>query len=323
MSILIVDDLLFNLKHLEALLNYEGYQDILTAQSAVEAYKILEQNSSSGAQDIDLILMDIIMPDINGIEACRTIKSNELIADISIIMITATTEKKEVELAFSAGAMDYITKPFDRIELIARVRSALRLKHEIDWRKARESQLEEVTLQLKELNETLRKISFRDGLTGIANRRYFDEIYQKEFQRAKRNKTSLLLIMLDIDYFKLYNDSYGHLQGDDCLKLIAITIKNTLKRSSDFVARYGGEEFIVILPDTNKEGGILKAEEIRLAVETLRIPHLASKCCDIVTVSLGVASMEPGKDISPEMLIQQADSALYLSKETGRNKVSS
>lgn len=321
MSILIVDDTLFNLKHLQALLQSEGYLDILIAQSANEAYHILEEGNSTGIKDIDLILLDIVMPDINGIEACRTIKSNQLASDIPIIMVTATTDKEELELAFSSGAMDFITKPFEKTELIARVRSALRLKHEIDWRKAQEAELETLTIKLEIANETLRNLSLKDGLTGIANRRYFDEIYQNEYERAKRNNTNLSLVMLDIDYFKLYNDTYGHLQGDGCLKLIAHAFKDTLKRASDFVARYGGEEFVVVLPETDRQGGFSVAEEIRVAVEVLQIPHLTSKCSDIVTISLGVGCMEPGVDILPEDLILQADAALYLAKKTGRNKV--
>ncbi|MHB8125216.1 MAG: diguanylate cyclase [Desulfitobacteriaceae bacterium] len=322
MSILIVDDTLFSLKLIQTLLKFEGYSDILTAQSATEAYRILEQQNSAGVLSIDLILMDIIMPDINGIEACRTIKSNELTVDIPIIMVTATTDKKELKMAFSAGAMDYIIKPFDEIELIARVRSALRLKHEIDWRKAQEFELFEVTRQLEKSNETLRNLSLRDGLTGVANRRHFDEVSHNEYGRAKRNNTYLSLVMLDIDFFKLYNDTYGHLQGDDCLKIVALTVEKTLKRSGDFVARYGGEEFVVILPEINIQGAFSVAEEIRVAIEGLRIPHSASKCMEIVTVSLGVSCMETGDDVSLDELIQRADQALYWSKKTGRNKVS-
>ncbi|TGE34369.1 response regulator [Desulfosporosinus sp. Sb-LF] len=322
MSILIVDDSLDSQHLIQVFLKSGGYTDILTAQSAEAAYQYLDKRSCCGNQTLDLILMDIVMPDVDGIEACQVIKKNEAAVDIPIIMVTAKTEKEELQLAFSAGAMDYITKPLDKIELLTRVRSALKLKHETDRRKARELELLEVTRQLEAANKTLRHRSLSDGLTGVANRRHFDEVLLNELGRSKRDKHPLSFVMLDIDFFKLYNDTYGHLQGDDCLRKVALAAQNTLKRTGDFLARYGGEEFAVILPNTDSEGALTLANEIRLAIENLRIPHSASKCKDIVTISLGVATLHPGEDITHEELIKLADQALYLSKESGRNKVS-
>jgi diguanylate cyclase (GGDEF) domain len=306
----------------QALLESGGYTDILIAQSATEAYQFLDQWSVNGKETIDLILMDIIMPDVDGIEACRMIKQNKATLDIPIIMVTSKTEKEALQLAFSVGAMDYITKPLDNIELLARVRSAIKLKKEIDSRKARESKLLEVTRQLETVNKTLLQLSSRDGLTGVANRRHFDEELADELSRAKREKTPLSLLMLDIDFFKLYNDTYGHYQGDDCLRMVALTAQNAIKRPGDSIARYGGEEFSVILPNTNLAGACAVAEKIRVDIENLKIPHIASNDKNIVTVSLGISNFSPGDDLLPADLIKQADHALYQSKKTGRNRVS-
>ncbi|TGE30978.1 diguanylate cyclase [Desulfosporosinus sp. Sb-LF] len=322
MSILIVDDSLHSQRMNQALLESGGYTDILVAQSATEAYQFLDQLSVDGKVTIDLILMDIIMPDVDGIEACRMIKQNEDTFDIPIIMVTSKTEKEELQLAFSVGAMDYITKPLDNIELLARVRSAIKLKKETDCRKARELSLLEVTRQLETVNKTLQLLSSIDGLTGVANRRHFDEELADELSRAKREKTPLSLLLLDIDFFKLYNDTYGHFQGDDCLRMVALTAQNAIKRPGDSLARYGGEEFSVILPNTNSAGAFAVAEQIRVAIENLQIPHVTSKCKNLVTVSLGVGSFKPGDDILPADLIKWADHALYQSKKTGRNRVS-
>lgn len=321
MAILIVDDSSFSLKVMQEYLRSEGYKDILTAKSAAEAFQILETYPPDNC-NISLILMDLVMQDMNGIDACRKIKENTRTEDIPVIIVTACLEKEELKRAFSAGAVDYITKPFNRIELLARVHSALKLKHETDCRKERESALLEITSQLETINETLRKLTFRDGLTGVANRRYFDETFTSEFGRAKRQSSALSIIMLDVDYFKLYNDTYGHLQGDDCLKLISLAIQGSLKRPGDFVARYGGEEFIIVLPETDLKNAVLLAEKLRSSIEDLRIPHTSSLCHDVVTVSIGISCLEPKSDLSMEELLYYADKALYHSKENGRNRAS-
>jgi response regulator receiver modulated diguanylate cyclase len=320
-SILVVDDSIDSLRLIQVFLKSAGYTDVITVQSAGEAYEILAKPSEVGAVNIDLILMDIIMPDIDGIKACRTIKKNGLAVDVPVIMVTAKTEKENLQLAFSVGAIDYITKPIDKIELLARVHSALRLKHEMDRRKARELELLEVTRQLEEANEILRNLSLLDGLTGIANRRHFDEILYLEYGRAKRNQTCLTLGLVDIDFFKAYNDSYGHLKGDDCLKMVALALKRTLKRHGDFIARYGGEEFAVILPDTGPQGAKAFAQIMIRAIQDLRIEHCDSPCSEFVSVSIGIITMEPPSDYLPEGLICLADKALYQAKKSGRNKV--
>lgn len=322
MAIVIVDDTIFGSEVIRSFLVSAGYLDVITLKSARELYQLVDGYSERGILEIDLILMDIVMPEVDGIEACQNVKQRKWLEDVPVIMVTATTEKHDLRLAFSAGAMDYIKKPLDRVELLARVRSALRLKHETFRRKARESELLEVTRQLKAANERLKNLSFLDGLTGIANRRHFDQGLLQESRRAERDNTSLSLIMLDIDYFKAFNDTYGHLKGDDCLKTVASILKQTLKRPGDFSARYGGEEFAVVLPNTDDIGAAIIAEELRVGIERANIAHINSLCADYVTVSLGVVTRFSGQADKPEDLILAADRALYRSKHEGRNRVS-
>lgn len=322
MAIVIVDDTTFGLEVIKAFLMKAGYTDVITAKSARELYQLVDGYSDRGIVEIDLILMDIVMPEVDGIEACRNIKKREWLADVPVIMVTATTEKDSLQQAFSAGAMDFIKKPLERVELLSRVRSALRLKHETARRKARETELLEVTHQLQEANERLQSLSFLDGLTGIANRRHFDQELLQECRRAQREGIALSLIMIDIDYFKAFNDTYGHLKGDDCLKTVANILKKTLKRPGDFVARYGGEEFAVVLPNTEHEGAAIVAEELRANIERECIAHLNSLCANYVTVSLGVVTRFSEQAETPADLILAADRALYRSKHEGRNRVS-
>jgi len=174
--------------------------------------------------------------------------------------------------------------------------------------------------RLKKLNHELQKVSNLDGLTQIANRRKFDNTLQQEWKRLYREKGMVSLILSDIDFFKRYNDTYGHLAGDECLHTVAQAIQNQVKRPTDLVARYGGEEFAVILPNTSSQGAAFLAEKIRIAVMDLKIPHSRSEACGHVTLSLGASNLMPDDSCSPEMLINIADSALYLAKELGRNQ---
>jgi len=171
-------------------------------------------------------------------------------------------------------------------------------------------------------NERLKSLSFLDGLTGIANRRHFDHELLRETRRAKREKKPLSLIIIDIDYFKAFNDTYGHLKGDDCLKTVTSTLRKTLKRPGNFPARYGGEEFAVLLPNTDDEGAVIIAENLRTSIESAGIEHINSLCSDYVTVSLGVVTRFPEQTELPDDLISAADRALYRSKHEGRNRVS-
>jgi len=326
MSILIVDDSRFNLLLLKTILQEAGFSDILTATSAAEAFRILGmddgvQENQTAMTNIELILMDVVMPEIDGIEACRRIKGHERGEDLPVIIVTANTEISVLESAFAAGATDYITKPLNKIELLARIRNALALKREMDRRKQREKELLEVTRKLEEANRKLKQLSTQDGLTGIANRRQFNQYLAIEWARAARGKFSLSLILIDIDSFKLYNDHYGHLAGDSCLIKVAHVLQNTVKRPTDLVARYGGEEFAVILPHTGLDGASVVAEQMRQRVEEMKIEHLYARSGKHLTISAGVAATVPlpGQDMM--QLLQVADQALYEAKRLGGNKV--
>jgi diguanylate cyclase (GGDEF)-like protein len=322
MNILIVDDSPVSRTFLADMLREEGYADVAVAASVNEAFRIICPGSEGSVCGlVDLILMDINMPGKDGIQGCRELKEVEQFQDIPVIMVSALEQLAHLEPAFAAGAMDYLHKPPNRVELLARVRSALRLKAEMDRRKARERELVALAMRLEEMNQELQRLSSLDGLTGIANRRLCNAFIDREWRRAARDGTHFAVLMVDVDCFKAYNDSYGHLEGDDCLRRVATALQATIHRPGDLLARYGGEEFIALLPGTEGNGALLVAESMRAAVAALGVEHRRSPVADHVTVSIGVASVIPGPDSDAERLIAAADAALYGAKRGGRNRV--
>ena len=290
-TILVVDDMTTTLLLIHDLL--KDTYEVKIAKSGTKALEILESPN-----DIDLILLDIEMPDINGYDVCKRIKNNETIKNIPIIFITGRTSQEDEEYGLNLGAIDYITKPFNKAIV------KLRIKNYLD---------------LKIKNDMLEKLSMYDGLTNIRNRRFFDETFEKTFNEIKRDKKSLAVLMIDIDFFKPYNDNYGHGQGDETLRKVAKALEKTIKRASDFVARYGGEEFVILLKDINKDGVEAVANNLLNAVRELKITHEFSKIENYVTISIGASFYNSNYDVTKLELLLRADETLYNVKNSGRN----
>ena len=301
-NILIVDDDQDMGKLLEVYLKkLPEVKKINFSDTAQKTYEILNLSDPKTDARVDLIILDIILGEENGIEICRNLKKHPGYKEVPVIMITAQKDEKYLKKAFEAGAMDYLKKPIKKIEFMARIKSAIRLRKEIKARIEREKRLIELSKELKKANQKLEKMALVDGLTGISNRRLFDQKIEEELKRAKRKQSTLSLIMIDIDNFKEYNDTYGHQQGDQCLKKIAKILDKNTKRAADFAARYGGEEFVVILPETVKDGALKIAEDIRKEIMNLELEHKKSSTAAYVTVSLGASSISTKKEIDQKL----------------------
>ena len=322
-NILIVDDEQMNREILYRHLRNLGYRNIDSAENGLIALDIVASKS------IDLILLDMMMPVMNGLEMLTFLKKNERSRSIPVIIVSALDEKEMEMTCIQTGAEDYLTKPYDRFLLKARVSACLEKKSLYDREYLNKQKLEaayqELAMayhQLEVVKNELEALSNCDGLTGIANRRYFDKVLEREWNAARREHKSISLILFDIDYFKKYNDTYGHLAGDDCLCRVVTAAVEVIQRPRDTLARYGGEEFAVILPDTDVSGVSFCAEKIRVAIENLHINHCSSPIYPYVTTSLGTSTISPHLQVStPQQLIKEADLALYQAKKEGRNCV--
>ncbi|HEY9810304.1 MAG TPA: PleD family two-component system response regulator [Halomicronema sp.] len=318
-SILVVDDTPDNLRVLSSIFKMRGYEvrKALDGKLALMACEKLLP---------DIILLDINMPGMNGYELCKCLKANEKTRHIPIIFISALAEVFDIVKAFDCGGSDYITKPFYLEEVVVRVENQLTIqKLQIQLQHQNNLLLEEIEKRrfaeeaLQKANEKLQKIASLDALTEIANRRHFNECLSREWLRAIREQIPISLIICDVDYFKLYNDAYGHLAGDNCLHQIAQVIKGSIKRPADLVARYGGEEFVVLLPNTNLAGAEQVARNIQFEIQKLKIAHAHSSVSEYITLSLGISAKIPDSQQSPEVLIKESDNALYRAKDNGRN----
>lgn len=267
-----------------------------------------------------VILQDLVMPDRDGLALIKDYRAVPEIEAVPIIMLSTREDPRDKSTAFGAGASDYLVKIPDRIELIARIRAHSRSYLAQKQRDEAYRRLREMQAQLEASNLELQRISCQDGLTGIYNRRHFDTFLENEWARASRDGESISLILCDIDYFKPYNDHYGHQAGDECLQRVARVLREVLQRPADLVARYGGEEFVVVLPRTEQDGALLIAEAMRGRVERLDVPHDYARGFNVVTVSAGVATLKPTSGNRLQDLIALADRALYQAKQQGRNR---
>ena len=289
-SLLIVDDENANIYALTQILGEEFV--IYAAKNGQDALEVACNYTP------DVILLDILMPDMDGYEVLSVLKRKDLTKDIPVIFITGLSNCEAEEKGLALGASDYISKPFSSAIVKLRVRNQIQILNQI---------------------KMIRNLSLTDLLTDLPNRRGFDYRMQLEWDHAKRNKTALSILIIDIDNFKNYNDMYGHLQGDAALKSVANSIMLSLNRSIDFVARWGGEEFFVLLPTTDMNGAFKTAELIRKNVEETPIPYADEKTTK-VTISTGVNAAVPCQGGAVRDFIDRADQALYFAKKTGKNK---
>lgn len=293
-TVLIVDDAKGNIKVLAELLRAE-----FKIRATTSGEKALEIAFSDNPPD--LILLDVMMPEMDGYEVCKRLKSSAQTKGIPIIFITGKVLEEDEIYGLNLGAVDYITKPFNPVIIKARVNTHA---------------------ELKRYHEYLEGISYLDGLTGIPNRRRFNEYLDLTWNFAERESLPISIILMDIDHFKQFNDNYGHQEGDACLIQISQALSEAVVRKTDFFARYGGEEFVYILPNTNIDNAVVIAEKLRISIMALQIPHAYSSAGNSVTISLGVATMIPDRNSFYSVLIKAADDALYKSKKNGKNKMS-
>jgi diguanylate cyclase (GGDEF)-like protein len=319
-NILVVDDRQENLHCLAMMLANDGYEvrKVRTGKMALVAAQ---------AKLPDLILLDIIMPEMDGYQVCRQLKSNPQTEDIPIIFLSALDRPEDKILGFEAGGADYITKPFQILEVLARVKNQLTLKklqqQLIEQNEKLQREIGDrvrAEIALKKANQELQRLAILDGLTQLANRQRFEEYLQEQWEQLGIRQGPLSVILVDVDDFKAYNDAYGHLAGDECLRKIAGAIAIASNRRADLVARYGGEEFAAILPQTPLSGALEVADAILRDIEQLNLTHEQSSVSTRVTVSLGVATGIPRSEVDPHVLVSEADAALYEAKRTGRNR---
>lgn len=291
-TILIVEDETINLNMLTSILRDE--YTLILEKSGIKALTRAEQ------QLPDLILLDIMLPDLDGYSVITALKNNDRTKEIPVIFISALKEVSDEEKGLMLGAVDYIIKPYNAAIIKARVRTHMKL----------------VTQR-----QLLERIAMLDGLTEIPNRRSFTERFSQEWERALRNQKPLSLIVADVDYFKQFNDHYGHGMGDVALKQIAIAFAGALQRPADFTARIGGEEFAVLLPDTDESGAQAVAEKIREAIEVLAIKHDYSPTAQVITISMGGITVIPNSNLLQVKMFEGADNMLYQAKNKGKNQV--
>ncbi len=308
LKVLVVDDSKVVTKVLTNYLASMGITHPLLAPTGNQAIELFKSERP------DIVLLDVQLPDIDGFDVSKAIRKLEGKGEWSaIIFLTSMANDADLVRGIEAGGDDYLTKPIAQVVLHAKIRAMQRLVE-------MQRQLVSAKHKLDLANTKLKRISTTDALTGIANRRAFDEFSALEWRRCMRKAKPLSLVMLDIDYFKLFNDKYGHQAGDDCLKMVAAKIAHATPRATDLCVRFGGEEFMVVLSETDLDGALCMAERVRQMIAELKIPHYAT-ASKHVAVSCGVVSVLPNEKLSLEAMVKSADVALYMAKRGGRDRV--
>nr|WP_115720536.1 diguanylate cyclase [Gallaecimonas mangrovi] len=287
--LLVVDDQPINIRALNEI--FKDEYECLFATSGEQAL------IQARTQKPDLILLDVMMPDISGHQVCQTLKKDPTTADIPIIFVTSQNEDMDEAYGFELGAVDFISKPINPVIVRARVKSQVALKLQYDF---------------------MRNMALLDGLTGVPNRRRFDEELKKYWLMCRREHKPLTVVLIDVDFFKRYNDCYGHLAGDDCLRQTSKALQSALKRPLDLLCRYGGEEFACLLPYTDAQGAQKVGDTLQQVIAALGLAHSQSDVSDKVTVSIGIATQIPTAEATALLLVEAADGALYQSKSQGR-----
>jgi len=290
--LLVADDQPINIQALYRTFGHD--HQVYMATSGEQALQVAAQ------QLPDLILLDLELGDLHGFEVCRRLKADTLTAGIPVIFVTAHGGEASETQGLEVGAVDFITKPINPAIVRARVNAQLTIKRQADL---------------------LRQLVFIDGLTGLHNRRALDERMATELRHSVRSQQPLSLLLVDVDYFKRYNDHYGHLMGDEALRQVGRVLKAGMLRPVDLAARYGGEEFACLLPETPLTGALAVAERLRAAVAALQLPHAASEIGPHLSISIGVAAKPGRPGLAPDELLALADVALYEAKRAGRNRV--
>jgi diguanylate cyclase (GGDEF)-like protein len=307
MKVLLVDDSRAARELTAAYLSEMGHPAVLAADgnAALELYY---------KDPPDVVLLDVEMPGLDGYAVAREIRRRGTDSGwIPIIFLSGRVNDEDVVKGLEAGGDDYLTKPVSPVVLRAKLGAMNRITE-------MRNRLLEMSKQLQDVNRALVKLSSLDGLTQIANRRSFDTALELEWQRGMRNAKPVALILGDVDFFKRYNDTYGHQSGDSCLQAVAGALTSAARRGNDIVARFGGEEFVMLLPDTPLPGALEVAERVLDSVRGLKLAHAKSEVAEHVTMSLGITVCVPSPTLSSEQLIKVADSALYQAKSEGRNR---
>jgi len=289
--LLVVDDQRVNIQAL-----FQAFQADHKVQMATSGEQALALCRS---QPPDLVLLDVVMPGMDGFEVCQRLKADDATRDIPVIFVTGHHDEEAETRGLDVGAVDFISKPINPRIVRARVKTHLTMKRQSDL---------------------LRQWVYIDGLTGVSNRRSFDEHLKSEWARAVRVGAALSVALVDVDLFKRYNDHYGHQAGDECLRRVAAEMKSGVKRPTDLVARYGGEEFGLLLPDTGLDGALHLANQIRQRLLEAQIEHADSTVGPLLTISVGVCTLPSGDAGSAAALLREADAQLYLAKSRGRNQ---